>query len=98
MKKKTFKSALMSGHKDNALEVPFNPTEVWRIEPAPLWRGRRGHNVKGKLNGHPFESSIVPRQKKFFLIIDKGIERATGVVDGEIVAVTLEPVAQQSKT
>jgi hypothetical protein len=29
MKKKTFKAVLMSGHKDDALEVPFNPTEAW---------------------------------------------------------------------
>jgi hypothetical protein len=98
MKKKTFKAGLMSGHKDHAVEVPFNPTEVWGIAPVPLWRGRRGHNVKGKLNGHLFESCIVPRQKKFYLIIDKDIERATGVVDGELVSVTLEPLptAQES--
>jgi hypothetical protein len=94
MKKKTFKAGLMSGHKDNAIEVPFNPTEVWGIDPTPLWRGRRGHNVKGKLNGRVFESCIVPRQKKFYLIVDKDIERAAGLVDGEVVTITLEPNPQ----
>jgi hypothetical protein len=92
MKKKTFKAVLMSGHKDDALEVPFNPTEAWGIDPVPLWRGRRGHNVRGKINGHYFESSIVPRQKKFYLIVDKDIERETSLVDGQIVSVTLEPL------
>lgn len=97
MKKKTFKAVLMSGHKDDALEVPFNPTEAWGIDPAPLWRGRRGHNVKGKINGHYFESSIVPRQKKFYLIVDKDIERAIGLVDGEIVSVSLELVLMKAE-
>ena len=92
MKKKTFKAALMEGHKD-ALEVPFNPTEVWGIDPVPLWRGRRGHNVKGKVNGRNFESYIVPRQKKFYLIVDKDIKRATGVMVNEMVTVTLEPLS-----
>ena len=91
MKKQTFKAAVMSGHKDSAVEVPFNPAEVWGIEPGPLWRGRRGHNVKGKLNGHAFASCIVPRQKRFYLIVDKDIERATGVAEGDLVKVVVEP-------
>jgi hypothetical protein len=34
----------------------------------------------------------VPRQKKFYLIVDKDIEREKSLVDGQIVSVTLEPV------
>lgn len=95
MKKKTFKGVVMSGHKDSAIEVPFDPAQVWGISPGPLWRGRRGHNVKGKLNGYDFESCIVPRQKRFYLIVDKDIERATGVADGDVVKVVVEPSAQK---
>ena len=64
MKKKTFKAEVLPGHKEAAIEVPFNPAEIWAIEAQPLWHGRRGHAVKGRLNGRNFESFIVPRQKK----------------------------------
>jgi len=89
VKTKNFKAALLSGHKDNAVEVPFDPTEVWRIEAKPLWRGRRGHAVKEKLNGHDFESFIVPRQKRFFMLIDKELEHATGVSQGDVIEVSV---------
>jgi hypothetical protein len=63
MKKKHFKAEVLSGHKDNAVEVPFDPAQEWGIEPQPLWRGRRGHKVLAKIRGLAFESAIVPRQK-----------------------------------
>lgn len=91
MKKKKFKAEVLSGHKDDAVEVPFDPTEIWGIEAKSLWRGRKGHAVKGKLNGQHFESFIVPRQKRFFILIDKEIERATGVSQGDVIEVSVEP-------
>ena len=94
MNKKTFKAALMSGHKGLALEVPFNPSEVWGIDPVPLWRGRRGHNVKGRLNGLYLESCIVPRQKKFYLLIDTEVAGFAGVSEGTVVRVAVEPCVE----
>jgi hypothetical protein len=43
MKKKKFKAELLSGHKEDAVEVPFDPATEWGIRAKPLWRGRRGH-------------------------------------------------------
>jgi hypothetical protein len=90
-RKKKFKSEVMSGHKDSALEVPFDPTKEWGIEPKPLWRGRRGHSINAIVNGLRFESCIVPRQKKFFLLIDGDTANSAGISEGSVVEVSVEP-------
>jgi hypothetical protein len=94
MRKKTFKAEVLSGHKENAVEVPFDPATEWGIPPKPLWRGRRGHPVNATVNGFSFASSIVPRQKKFYLLIDAEAENVMGVSAGNIVQVALEPDVQ----
>ena len=87
MKKKKFKAEVMSGHKEAAVEVPFNPEAEWGIPPKPLWRGRRGHCVNATVNGFSFEGSIVPRQKKFFMLIDAEAAKSAGVGAGDVVEV-----------
>ena len=92
MKKKRFKAEVQSGHKDDAIEVPFDPAEAWDLPARPIWRGRRGHVVSGTLNGFAFaESFIVPRQRKFYLILDRELERAAGVSVGDSVNIAIEP-------
>jgi hypothetical protein len=94
VKQKKFKAEVLSGHKENALEVPFDPAMEWGIPPKPLWRGRRGHSVNATVNGFSFEGSIVPRQKKFYLLIDVEAAKAAGVSDGGILEVVVEPYAE----
>jgi hypothetical protein len=94
VKKKKFKAELLSGHKDHAVQVPFDPATEWNLSPKPLWRGRRGHSVNATVNGFSFESSIVPRQKKFYLLIDTEAAKAAGVSEGAIVEVDVEPYAE----
>ena len=89
MKKKRFKAELQPGHKDDAVTVPFDPAETWGTASEPLWRGRKGHRVKATLNGVSFETFIVPRQRKFFLMVDEDVKRQAGVAAGDIVAVTV---------
>ncbi len=89
MKTKTFKAEVLSGHKEDAVEVPFDPREVWGVDPQPIRSGRRGHRVSGSLNGREFESFVVPRQKKFYLLIDETIERNAGIAAGDVVEVAL---------
>ena len=97
MKKKRFKAEVQAGHKDDAVEVPFDPSAEWNLPPSALWRGRRGHLVRGTLNGFAFdESFIVPRQKKFFLMIDRDLRQAAGLSVGDFVYVALEPAAAPS--
>lgn len=94
MKKKTFKSEVLSGHKENALEVPFNPGETWNMKPSHLWRGRNGYQVIVKLNGVSFESCIVGRQKKFFVVVDKDMMHAAELAVGDTVTATVAPQVQ----
>jgi hypothetical protein len=92
MKRKTFKGEVLSGHKEeNAVEVPFDPAWAWGIDAKPLWRGRKGHGVKGKLNGCAFESFIVPRSKKFWMLIDEPLQRKAKVSVGDVVKISVEP-------
>ena len=93
-KKKKFKAEVLSGHKENAVEVPFDPAKEWGIPPKPLWRGRRGHFVNATVNGFSFEGSIVPRQKKFYLLIDAEAGKAVGVSEGLLALVEVEPCAE----
>jgi hypothetical protein len=46
------------------------------------------------VNGFAFESSIVPRQKKFYLLIDAEAAKAAEVSDGAKVEVVVEPYAE----
>jgi hypothetical protein len=93
MKQKQFQAEVLSGHKEqNAVEVPFDPAWTWGIDPKPLWRGRKGHEVKGKLNGCAFESFIVPRSKKFWMLIDERLKRKAKVSIGDVVNVSVEPL------
>ena len=94
MKKKNFKAEVISGHKEDAVEVPFDPALEWGIPPKPLWRGRRGHFVNAAVNGFSLESSIVARQKKFFLLIDAEAKKSAGVSAGVGVQVAVEPYAE----
>lgn len=99
MKKKTFKAEVQSGHKEVAVEVPFDPAQVWGLPPKALWHGRRGYAVLGSLNGSQFEESfIVPRSKRFFMLIDKEMKQAAGVSVGDIVSVAVAPIVTEPRT
>ena len=91
MKNKKFKAEVLVGHKEHALEVPFDPEREWGIPPKPLWRGRRGHLVSAKVNGFSFAGAIVPRQKRFYLLIDAEAGKAAKVSEGALVQVVVEP-------
>jgi hypothetical protein len=91
MSRKRFKGEVLAGHKDMAVEVPFDPAAEWGLQPKSLWRGRRGHAVNATVNGISFESSIVPRQKKFYLLIDSTTTKAAGVSSGVVVQIAVEP-------
>lgn len=92
--KKKFKGEVLSGHKEDAVEVPFDPEKEWGIPPKPLWRGRRGYFVNATVNGSSFESSIVPRQRSFYLLIDSEAAKSAGVSEGVVVQIDVEPYAE----
>lgn len=94
MKAQKFKAELLSGHQEDAVEVPFDPTATWGVAPAKLWRGRKGHRVLATINGVSFETFIVPRQQKCFMLVDDDIKREGQFAVGDIVSVSVAPVGQ----
>lgn len=52
---------------------------------------RRGHTVRGELNGVSFGSCIVPRSRKFWVLIDEDVQSKAQVKIGDCVSVTIEP-------
>ena len=85
---KSFQSKLLSGHKEDAIEVPFDPSQLGLTSQA-LWLGRRGYRVKATLNGYDFEGAVVARSKRFWLLVPEPIEQAAGVIVGDSVQVSL---------
>lgn len=92
MKKRRFEAELLTRHKDGAFEVPFDPAHEWKIAARPLWRGRRGFLVSGTINGINFESAIVPRQKKFYLLIDRDLKKSSRLSDGARALIVIGPL------
>lgn len=88
-----FDGILMAGHKEDAIEVPFDPSLQWEIPPQKVRTGRNGHFVSAVVNGFQFESVVVPRMKKFFLLVDEDIRAAAGISTGDSVRVAIEPLA-----
>lgn len=77
-----FKGTVLAGHKGLAVEVPFEPNTPAR----PLWPGRKGHPARGTVNGMKFESAVVPRVRRYWLLLDDEL----GLREGDEVNVSLE--------
>ena len=69
MRQAKCQATLMRGHKEDAVEVPFDPGKRWSLAQLKLRPGRRGFPVKATLNGVEFESAIVSRSKRFWLLV-----------------------------
>jgi hypothetical protein len=91
MSAKRFRSKVLSGHKGAAVEVPFDPAKAWASRPQRIRPGRRGHSVTATLNGIRFESYIVSRSRRFWLLIEANALRAAKASIGDIVNIEVSP-------
>lgn len=91
MKTIRFNAPILSGHKGAAVEVPFDPGKQWQSQPQQLRPGRRGHLAHATLNGAKFDSAIVARSRRFWLLVDDEVLTAAKARVGEIVNVTVAP-------
>jgi hypothetical protein len=94
MSTRRFEAMILEGHKGAAAEVPFDPAKAWGIAAAPLRPGRKGHRVRGTLNGVPFEGCIVPRMRRFWLEVGEELQERAGVRIGAEVVIAIEPVSE----
>lgn len=91
MDQQKFKAEIVGVQNEPAVEVPFNPVVKWHVPTGQLWLGRRGYKVEGTINGHAFESVIVPRARSFFLILDHDLLASSGLRIGEIAEIIVAP-------
>jgi hypothetical protein len=91
MSAETFQAVLSSGHKGNAAEVPFDPAARWSVSAQPLWPGRRGFRVHATLDGLAFDSAIVSRSRRFWLLVPEDASAAAGISAGERCTFVVSP-------
>ena len=89
-----FSGILLEGHKEAAVEFPYDPTHRWGLPAVKLEPGRHGHRVQGKINGIEFQSVIVPRAGKFWVLVSDEIRVKSSAVVGERVDLTIRPLVQ----
>ena len=89
MSAQSFQATLLSGHKEDAVEVPFDPATQLGVSSESLEPGRRGFRVKATLNGKAFDSAVVSRSKRFWLLVPAPIAQAAGIAVGDSVQVSL---------
>jgi uncharacterized protein YdeI (YjbR/CyaY-like superfamily) len=64
--------------------LPFHPQKVWAV------RGRL--KVRGEINGFPFRTSPFPTADgKYFLLVNKQMQKGSGAIEGSTAEFTLEP-------
>jgi len=89
MNSKTFSGTILAGHKDDAIEVPFDPAQAFGVKLVAIKPGRRGFPVRAMINSVGFDSHVVARSKTFWLLLPMVIERQIGASEGDQVSVTL---------
>jgi Domain of unknown function (DUF1905) len=89
MQERSFTGVVQAGHKEHAVEVPFNPSELWGRGPERFAPGRRGVVVRGRIHGVEFTSHVVSRSGKHWLLLPPEVERALGVQVGGEASVSL---------
>lgn len=86
-----FRARVVAGHKQHAVEVPFDPAGRWGIAARPLWPGRRGFPVQGSVQGQALDSAIVARSRRYWLLLPDDLRTILGIGEGEVVSVTIAP-------
>jgi len=93
MKRERFRGTVLEGHRGAAIEIPFDPAKRWEVPLSRFRQGRRGHEVQGSVNGLRFESFVVARARRFFVLVADELRAAAGLSIGDTVEVALEPRA-----
>ena len=91
-KTERFSSTVLDGHKGLAFEIPFSPASRWGLSDTKLWPGRRGYHVRGTANKARFESVVVSRARRFFVLVSDEMREACRLREGSRVKVSLAPV------
>lgn len=91
-RERRFRGPLEEGHKGSAVIVPFDPAKAWRLAPKKVLGETVGWPVRGTMNGAAFSGAIGFRWGRWFIRTEAALERAAGIVPGDLVEVRVEPV------
>jgi predicted DNA-binding protein (MmcQ/YjbR family) len=92
-----FRGTLAVGHKGLACEVPFDPAERWSLPVVSIAPRRRGVEVAATLGKVSFDSHVVARSGRHWLLVDDATAKRAGARAGDEVAVLLAPRGTPSK-
>jgi len=93
----TFSSVVLAGHKGAAVECPFDPGERWGLRAVSIAPGRRGVPVQASVESESFESHVVARSRRHWLLVPEPVLRAAARVVGDAVTVTLAPRVEAAR-
>lgn len=93
MRAARFRATLLAGHKEHALEVPFDPAAKWGIATQAVRAGRRGFAVRATIDGETFDSFAVARARKFWLLLPAPLEKQARIDAGDELTVQLRPTS-----
>ena len=91
MKVERISGVILTGHKSDAVEVPFDPGVKWGMAAQQIAPGRRGYRVACRVEALQFDSYIVARSKKFWLLLSPDVEDKLSIKAGDRVSLSLEP-------
>jgi hypothetical protein len=91
MKAERISGVVQAGHKGDAVEVPFDPGAKWGVTAQQIGPGRRAYRVVCRIGATRFDSCVVARSKKFWLLLSSEIEDKLSIKAGDTVSVALEP-------
>lgn len=86
-----FEGTILAGHKEAAIEIRFDPAVRWKIGAVAIRAGRRGHPVRAAVDGVHFDSFIVARSKRFWLLLDLAILTKLDRKIGDAISGRLSP-------
>ena len=92
-----FRATLIDGHKGLACEVPFDPAERWSLPVVTVAPRRKGVEVAATIDDVSFDSAVVPRSRRHWLLVTEDTARRLGKGAGDPVAVVLAPRGAPSK-
>ena len=92
MKERTFEGPVQAGHKENAVEVPFEPASSWNGEVGSFAPGRRGLAVSYRVGDRLFTSHVVRRSgKHWLLLLPAALDASPSFAVGRTIEVTIGP-------
>jgi hypothetical protein len=91
MKAERISGVVRAGHKGDAVEVPFDPGAKWGATAQQIGPGRRGYRVSCRVGLARFDSYVVARSKKFWLLLSPEVEGTLSIKVGDTVSLSLEP-------